>query len=756
MFVDCFSRFTILVTASNHTADTVSDALLRHVVPYFGTPRRLLSDRGREFVGDVWDNLTRSLGIQRVLTSPYHPEGNSINERSHRTMNNMLRARLLRDLPSRKWVVEIPGIMLALNTMVHEPHGFSASMVATGREPSLPPDLESEECASPSTEDPVAYEDMVRQRLALTHQQMTPPPAPVASNPYHEDDLIFVMTTPPERTSKLAPRWKGPFFVKMVPNAYQVTYEDDMVWRTVHVNHVKPAKTPAGGFPVPVLPPAPPSPPPMYLSRNLTWKKPAKPPQPAAPAEDSTQPAAPVAEPTQPTAAPRPVSPPLSRPTTRSSTNENSAPRSGPRSPATPGRTNENSRLGQPLRRSERLKSSALHINSPPQAAHAHSKVSAAMARTYPYSLSYHTCLGQLEDPYSFSSLYIEDLYRGQKTYVKHIQQIIDLLPRTIDPSSRYALRAQVTPSGHQRMRDSLRTAIWLLLPHDGDFRRAAGGLHYYLARQGRRVVLRGGNVTSPLHESRLLWIHDPHHNQPPRVPPRQTHVSEKADKVPRINNKVPRNNPVTQSSDTRMRAPLENIPSSMWYNSTLSSRSSDCHPVPRNNVKDSNNEQQKTVSLPPKKKRNRQYRRERRARERAERGEVFNHDARCASQRPGDPSSSSVPAQVTQPGLQDSDPISAMRPAVYYPHESVGNSRTNENSPFQIDLESGEFSGLRPGLYKPADPASQHDTWTYSSIANSLETGPPSPTRTLAANSSGLQDQARDRLPPSASKPTS
>ena len=107
---------------------------------------------------------------------------------------------------------------------------------------------------------------------------MTPPPAPVTSNPYHEDDLIFVMTAPPERTSNLAPRWKGPFLIKRVPNAYQVTYEDDMVWRTVHVNHVKPAKTPAGGFPVPVLPPAPPSPPPMYFSRNFTWKKPAKPP----------------------------------------------------------------------------------------------------------------------------------------------------------------------------------------------------------------------------------------------------------------------------------------------------------------------------------------------------------------------------------------------------------------------------------------------------------------------------------------------
>ena len=176
----------ILAPASNHTANTVSDALLRHVVPYFCTPRRLLSDRGREFVGEVWNKLTRSLGIQRLFTSPYHPEGNSINERSHRTINNMLRARLLDGVPSRTWVDKIPGIMLALNAMAHEPHGFSASMIATGRELTLPPDLEGDACASPSLDDPASYVEAVKKRLTLTHQQMTSPPAPVTTNPYRE------------------------------------------------------------------------------------------------------------------------------------------------------------------------------------------------------------------------------------------------------------------------------------------------------------------------------------------------------------------------------------------------------------------------------------------------------------------------------------------------------------------------------------------------------------------------------------------
>ena len=471
-------------------------------MPYFGTPHRLLSDRGREFVGEVWAGLTCSLGIQRLLTSPYHPEGNSINERSHRTINNMLRARLLEGVPSRRWVDEIPGIMLALNDMVHEPHGFSASMIATGREPTLPPGLEGDACASPLLEDPASYVEAVRKRLMLTHQQMIPPPAPVAINPYHEGSLIFVMTTPPERSNKLAPRWKGPFFVKRIPNPYQVTYEDGLVWRTVHVNHAKPARIPADGFRIPLPTPEPPLPPTGYLPRSLQRPRPRQPippPQPAAPAAQPIQPAAPAAEPTQPAA-----TPPQSRPTTCSSANQNSASRSEQRPPATPGRANDNSRLGQPLRRSARLNPKACTIKSHPQPASDQSRAIPKMARTYPLSLKYRTCLGCLEDPCSFSSVYLEDLYSGQKTYIHHIQQLVDALPKSMDPTSRFSLRTQVTPPGHQRMRDSLRTALWWLLPTDGDFRRAPNGLHYYLARQGWRVVLRGGNVTAPFHKSHL------------------------------------------------------------------------------------------------------------------------------------------------------------------------------------------------------------------------------------------------------------
>ena len=89
---------------------------------------------------------------------------------------------------------------------------------------------------------------------------------------------------------------------------------------------------------------------------------------------------------------------------------------------------------------------------------------------------------------------------------------------------------------------------------------------------------------------------------------------------------------------------------------------------------------------------------------------------------------------RVTQSLPEAVDPISPMRTAVYPPSRIVGNSPTNDNSPFQIGLESSR----NPGLYKPADPDQQQDTWTNNLGARSSGLGPPSPTRTFRARSSG------------------
>ena len=129
--------------------------------------------------------------------------------------------------------------------------------------------------------------------------------------------------------------------------------------------------------------------------------------------------------------------------------------------------------------------------------------------------------------------------------------------------------------------------------------------------------------VTSPLHESRLLWIHDPHRSQTSPVPTSHPPASQTTHPVPRINNTVPRinntvprsnNNPVSrnhengprngpapgpasQSSDVRVHAPLDNVSSSVRCNSSLSRRVTNCPPVPRNNATDRQTDTENRVS---------------------------------------------------------------------------------------------------------------------------------------------------------------
>ena len=62
------------------------------------------------------------------------------------------------------------------------------------------------------------------------------------------------------------------------------------------------------------------------------------------------------------------------------------------------------------------------------------------MARTYPLTVPYNQCLGSRADPLSFASLRLVDLRNGQSQYLSTVKQLVDALPRTIDPSSRYAI----------------------------------------------------------------------------------------------------------------------------------------------------------------------------------------------------------------------------------------------------------------------------------------------------------------------------
>ena len=238
--MDVHSRYIMAIPVQNHTAQTVSKCLYEHVMAYFGVPRSILSDRGAEFTSSVWESLTQILGSNIRMASPYYPQGNAVIERSHRTLNNMLRTMLL-EKRGQGWSTLLPSIMLYMNSMIQEQTGVSACEILFGQNPNLPSDL-SFAPATPVMEDREGYVKQLKRELG----DMTAKLSRILGqernqeeNPFSVGERVVITILPSENRNKLLAKWKGPFTITKIPNRFQIEYLEDGVRRTTHISYAK-------------------------------------------------------------------------------------------------------------------------------------------------------------------------------------------------------------------------------------------------------------------------------------------------------------------------------------------------------------------------------------------------------------------------------------------------------------------------------------------------------------------------------------
>ena len=98
----------------------------------------MTSDRGSQFVSDLWLEFCSLMGIARDPTTSYHPQHNGKIERMNRCLKNSLRARLIGRV---NWLSELPWVMLGLRAASNLDTGVSPSILVTGQQPTLPGQL---------------------------------------------------------------------------------------------------------------------------------------------------------------------------------------------------------------------------------------------------------------------------------------------------------------------------------------------------------------------------------------------------------------------------------------------------------------------------------------------------------------------------------------------------------------------------------------------------------------------------------------
>ena len=137
--VDHFTCYVQVFVTKNHTVRTTARVLYNNYFSVFGFPQCLMSDQGTEFCGKVIMAMCSLLGVEKIRTTPYHPQTNGSAERVHQTLQRMTGK--LDPEKRRKWPAHIGSIIIAYNSTRSLVTGYSPYYFMFGRRPQLPIDL---------------------------------------------------------------------------------------------------------------------------------------------------------------------------------------------------------------------------------------------------------------------------------------------------------------------------------------------------------------------------------------------------------------------------------------------------------------------------------------------------------------------------------------------------------------------------------------------------------------------------------------
>ena len=74
--IDHLSRWPGAYPIPDKSADTIVSTFINKYLPVHMCPRYILSDNGTEFKNNLMDQVLQKLGIDRIFSSPYHPQSN--------------------------------------------------------------------------------------------------------------------------------------------------------------------------------------------------------------------------------------------------------------------------------------------------------------------------------------------------------------------------------------------------------------------------------------------------------------------------------------------------------------------------------------------------------------------------------------------------------------------------------------------------------------------------------------------------------
>ena len=125
-----------MIPIPNKSADTITKAFIRHYLPRHMCPRFILSDNGTEFKNQIFNKVTKDLGIERIFSAPYHPQSNWKLETFHKFLKPTLKKMCAEDQDN--WDDYVEQVLGTYRGVLNLTTGESPFFLVYGRDGNQP------------------------------------------------------------------------------------------------------------------------------------------------------------------------------------------------------------------------------------------------------------------------------------------------------------------------------------------------------------------------------------------------------------------------------------------------------------------------------------------------------------------------------------------------------------------------------------------------------------------------------------------
>lgn len=236
VLVDHLTHFVEAFPTPRETAKVVAKVLLEEIIPQYGVPEIIDSDRGPHFTSQITQSLATALGIKWEQHTPWHPQSSGRVER----MNGEIKKQLTKLTIETKmsWVKCVPLALLNIRTRPRVDMGISPfemlyAMPYNFEEPQEHPVI-TDQCISQYLAELTKFKKALWEKGMLAQK----PPLDFILHQVQPGDWVLVRSW---KENPLIPKWEGPYQVLITTDAAVRTAEKG--W--THASRIKgPVKPP--------------------------------------------------------------------------------------------------------------------------------------------------------------------------------------------------------------------------------------------------------------------------------------------------------------------------------------------------------------------------------------------------------------------------------------------------------------------------------------------------------------------------------